>query len=131
MDVRLHPFVPKACFHGIRSKLFCSPLGLEAQIEKLGEQQMAETFRAHVEKPRDRLEEGAVRVIATVPDLLIAKLQVYASSLADFQHRLQLECQGAAVGLLRGLPPWRRIGFGDSRGARRSGSCRQARAACL
>lgn len=66
--------MPKARFHGIRSKLFCSPLGLGVQIEKPGEQQMAETFRAHVEKQRDRIEEGAVRVIATVPDVFIAKL---------------------------------------------------------
>ena len=35
---------------------------------------MAETFRAHVEKQRDRIEEGAVRVIATVSDVFIAKL---------------------------------------------------------
>lgn len=63
-----------ACFHGVRSKLFCSALGLEVQIEKLGERKIAETFRALVEKQRDRIEEGAVRVIATVPDVFIAKL---------------------------------------------------------
>lgn len=66
--------MPKACFPGVRSKLFCRALCLGVQIEKLGERQMAETFRAHVEKQRDRIEEGAVRVIATVPDVFIAKL---------------------------------------------------------
>ncbi|CDX53643.1 hypothetical protein MPL3365_180236 [Mesorhizobium plurifarium] len=88
--------------------MFCSALGLEVQIENLGERQIAETFRALVEKQWDRIEERAVRVIATVPDGFIAKLQVYASSLADFQHHPQYECRVTAVGLLCGSPLWTR-----------------------
>ena len=53
--------MPKACFPGVRSKLFCRALCLEVQIEKLGERQIAATFRALVEKQWDRIEGGAVR----------------------------------------------------------------------